>query len=332
MWIPPIVLASAGLLAELVPGFSSAALVRPASSAVLGFADEVKLSLWHGFTPMLGLSVVTVLAGIGLFALQRTWRRLGERLARFARVGPAAAYEGALKGLVWVAKTQTRWIQSGVLRRYVTLILLTLVGLTSWGLIVNWRPALGLGDLGELTRLEAVAIELVAVVMILAGAIATLRSRSRLAAVALLGLVGFGVALLFFLFSGIDLAITQFAVETLAVLLFVFVLYKLPRFASLSSRWQRLLDATLAVAVGAVMTVLVLAVTRAPKSGALGSWLADNAVSSGKGRNVVNVILVDFRALDTLGEITVLTVAALGVHALLKLRPGRLADGPEEGA
>jgi multicomponent Na+:H+ antiporter subunit A len=116
---------------------------------------------------------------------------------------------------------------------------------------------------------------------------------------------------------------TQFAIETLTVLLFVLVIYRLPRFGRISSRAVRVRDAVIAISAGAMMTLLVLIVTTNPQQTGLTSYFAENSVTLAKGRNIVNVILVDFRALDTLGEIVVLAVAAAGVYSLLKLRPTR---------
>ena len=126
------------------------------------------------------------------------------------------------------------------------------------------------------------------------------------------------MTLLFLLFSAPDLAMTQFAVETLTVLLFVFVIYRLPHFATLSSQATRLRDGLVAVAAGLMMTLLVLAAVNVPHPLQVSTYYAEQSWLAAYGRNVVNVILVDFRALDTLGEIVVLTVAALGVHALLR--------------
>ncbi|MBM4461434.1 MAG: DUF4040 domain-containing protein, partial [Chloroflexi bacterium] len=142
----------------------------------------------------------------------------------------------------------------------------------------------------------------------------------RLTAVAALGVVGYGVALIYTLFGAPDLAMTQFAIETLTVFLFVLVLYRLPRFANFSGRRARIRDALVALTAGGLMTALVLVATAVPLTSRLSPFFAENAVPLARGRNIDNVILVDFRGLDTLGEITVLAVAAIGVYALLKLR------------
>jgi multicomponent Na+:H+ antiporter subunit A len=116
---------------------------------------------------------------------------------------------------------------------------------------------------------------------------------------------------------------TQIAIETLTVVLFVLVLSRRPlQFADLSSSATRIRDGVLALTAGGLMTALVLIVTAEPGRSRLAPYFAENSLLLAKGRNVVNVILVDFRALDTLGEITVLAVAAIGVYTLLKLRLG----------
>jgi multicomponent Na+:H+ antiporter subunit A len=135
--------------------------------------------------------------------------------------------------------------------------------------------------------------------------------------------VGYGVALIFVFFGAPDLAMTQFMIETLTVILFVLVFYHLPRFAILSGRFAVTRDALLALAAGALITTIVLIGSGIQLYPKISEYFIDNSLPLGHGRNIVNVILVDFRGFDTLGEITVLAVAGIGVYALLKLRPGK---------
>jgi multicomponent Na+:H+ antiporter subunit A len=164
-------------------------------------------------------------------------------------------------------------------------------------------------------------VETLIVLLVVASVVAAAVSSSRLGAIAALGAAGYGIALIFLLAGAPDLAITQFVVETLVVVLFVFAFYRLPRFARFSPPAARLRDLVFAAATGALMSLLTLAAAgtalQAPISDYFGEW----AYLKAHGRNIVNVILVDFRALDTLGEITVIAVAAIGVYALLGLRP-----------
>jgi multicomponent Na+:H+ antiporter subunit A len=164
-------------------------------------------------------------------------------------------------------------------------------------------------------------------VLILLAALASVGSRSRLGAVAALGVVGFSVGLIFILFGAPDLAMTQFMIETLTVILFVLVFYHLPRFARLSSRAARIRDLIVAAMAGSTMTALVLVASSVQLHRPISDYFAENSQPLAHGRNIVNVILVDFRGIDTLGEITVLAVAGVGVYALLKLRLAKGGGG-----
>ena len=138
-----------------------------------------------------------------------------------------------------------------------------------------------------------------------------------MAAVLSLGTVGYGVAVLYALLGAPDLAMTQFAVETLTVVIFVLVFYQLRGFGDLSSRLIKTRDAIVAAAAGALVTTLVLFVGASGTTSRLADYFADAAPRLAHGLNIVNVILVDFRGFDTLGEITVLVTVAIGVRALL---------------
>jgi len=289
-------------------------VVSPAVVAVLGQPSEVHLVLFHGWNPILLLSSFTFAAGAGLYAARSTLRRFTAPLADASGWGPAQWYETSLEGLNLVARAQTRFLQNGYLRYYLMTILVTAVGLTSFTLFT--RAGLPSSGSGETIPIYLAAL---AGLILLATGFAV-RTRSRLGAVAALGVVGYSIALIFVLFGAPDLAVTQFLVETLTVILLVLILYHLPPFATLSSRRERIRDVLVASTAGALMTVLVWAATSENPFPPISSFHAQNSATLAHGRNIVNVILVDFRGLDTLGEITVLAVAGIGVYALLKLR------------
>ena len=157
-------------------------------------------------------------------------------------------------------------------------------------------------------------------VIILLGAVAVIRSTSSLGAVVAIGVVGYGVAVIFVLFRAPDLVMTQFTIETLTVILFALVFYHLPPLAHLSSPFARARDLVASIAAGGLITVLMLMVIGHRTHPSISSYFTENSLLLARGRNIVNVILVDFRGLDTLGEITVLAIAGVGVYSLLKLR------------
>jgi len=315
LWIPPLLLAALGLGLGLGPGAAGSFLVAPAAQAVLQETLKVKLSLWHGLTPMLGLSVLTLLLGVGLAGLRRrlqpAWSHLWQALGK---AGPAAMYPRSLHALLSFASWQTQVLQSGYLRIYVLAIVLTTVGLA--GLTVGLRA--GLPDFSNAWNAPRF-YDLVLIGIILTATLLVTRARSRLATIALLGSIGFSIAVLFLLYSAPDLAMVQFAVETLSVILFVLVLYRLPKFSQLSGRATRLMDLVIALSGGLLMTLMMLMVSSHSEGSRLAAYFAENSLPLAKGRNIVNVILVDFRGFDTLGEITVLTLAAIGVFSLVRL-------------
>ena len=315
LWIGPAVLAVLGIVCGLAPSLVAESLIMPAVGAVHGALVPVELALWHGFNAPLLLSAVSGLAGLALFTLWAPLRRASRGLEAAFHYGPTYWYQAGLDGLNVVARLQTRLLQSGYLRFYVMTIIVTTTGLVAYayisrGTFPGLPPSSGVG-----------VTELVLAALIVSGAFVTARAPSRLSSVAALGVVGYGVALTYVLYGAPDLAMTQFMTETLTVILFVLVFYHLPRFTRLSSARARWRDALIATAAGTLMTVLVLAATVLPLDSGLRDFYARASRPLGHGRNVVNVILVDFRAPYTLGEITVLGVAAVGVFALLKLRP-----------
>jgi multicomponent Na+:H+ antiporter subunit A len=167
----------------------------------------------------------------------------------------------------------------------------------------------------EVTVYEAV----VSAVMLLA-ILLTLVTPSRLTAIAAMGVVGYSICLLFVFYSAPDLAMTQFTIDTLTVVLFVLILFKLPPFLKIDNTRVKIIDTVVSVTFGSLITVLALEVLEEPVNKDISTFYAQNSYLLAKGKNVVNVILVDFRGLDTLVEITVLTIAAIGVYSLLKLK------------
>jgi multicomponent Na+:H+ antiporter subunit A len=127
---------------------------------------------------------------------------------------------------------------------------------------------------------------------------------------------------LFVFYSAPDLAMTQFTIDTLTVVLFVLVLFKLPPFRNLTSPAGTVRDAVICLAFGTLVSAVALEVLGEPVNKEISRFYAENAYVQAKGKNIVNVILVDFRGLDTMVEITVLTIAAIGVYSLLKLKIG----------
>jgi multicomponent Na+:H+ antiporter subunit A len=310
MWAGILTLAVLSLLLGIFPGIVSAPLIGPAASAAIGAPTDVKLALWHGISPAFLLSVATVAVGAGLFAARNPLRSGLSRLVW--PWGPSFLYDRALDGLNVLARGLTRRLQSGYLRYYIMTLVMVATGLVGFTLFTRdgWNLPQGVTDI----RFYEVAL----CVLILAAAFLAALLRSRLATVASLGVVGYGVSLIYILYGAPDLAMTQFLIESLTVILFVLAFYHLPQFTQSSPRRSRIRDILIASLAGGLMTALVLSATGVLYYPSISDYLVENALPLGHGRNIVNVILVDFRAFDTMGEITVLGIAAIGVYVLLK--------------
>lgn len=316
--IGPVLLAAMGLLFGIVPGLTDQSLLAPAATAVLGAPTHFDLRLWHGFNWVLVFSLLTLAGGVVLGWRHDPWRRWSHSWARLAAWGPARWYEGALAGLDAVARGQTRVLQNGRLRIYLLVIVTTTVVMVGFTLVTR----------GGLHLEPAASIplhpnHLACLALILAAAWVTVRVGSRLAAIVAMGAVGYGVALIFVQFGAPDLAMTQLIIETMTVVLFVLVIHRLPLFSRIVHGMSSRLDAVVALAAGGLMTMLTLVALGARQGSRLSDYFAEQSLPAAHGRNIVNVILVDFRAADTLGEITVLALAGAGVFALLKLGAGK---------
>ena len=308
-WAPAAALAAITVAFGLVPGLNSP-LVEAASTALLPGSHPHPLALWHGINVALVLSAVTVAIGVALVAGRRRVEAVQDWLP--SPPGSLAGYNAMLVGLKVVAARTAAVVQSGSLPVYLGVILLVAVVAPTVTLLSS-----GGFDL-SVARVADSPLQVVAVVAAVAAGVAAVRSQRRFAAVLALGAVGYAVVALFALHGAPDLALTQLLIETLGLLVFVLVLKHLPdRFAP--SRWAlgQSLRVALSVAVGLFVSVFALTAAATRRAEPVSTEHLARSLPEAGGANVVNVILVDFRGMDTLGEITVLAVAGLGIAALV---------------
>ncbi|GIJ00087.1 multisubunit sodium/proton antiporter MrpA subunit /multisubunit sodium/proton antiporter MrpB subunit [Sediminihabitans luteus] len=306
---PPMILAVMGLLAALLPHVGEQVLGPYAATYPAG--EEGHLTLWGGFGPPVVLTLV-VFAGGALLFWQRGWV---ERFQASAWDVPEAdrVYRRTMRRLDDLAADVTAWTQRGSLPFYLGAILLVLVvgpgiaGLSGWS--------------GELTvKAWDRPAQLAVVLVVCIAAILATRARRRLKAVLLVGAAGYGNAALFLLHGAPDLAMTQVLVETVTLAVMVLVLRRLPPYFSdrplVGSRFVRL---GIGLAVGLTMMAFAVVAPLARIARPISLDFPAEAYEFGGGKNVVNVTLVDVRAWDTVGEISVLLVAATGVASLVFL-------------
>ena len=309
-WAPAGLLAAITLVLGLWPDLASH-LVGAAAHSLDPHTHPEHLAIWHGLNLALALSAVTIAGGLALVAGGRAVVRFGQR-AR-APFDGNDAYLAVLRGLNRTADRVTGVVQNGSLPVYSGVVLLTAT-------VVPGLALLGAPWPSDLHLTSSPGEWPVAILLVVAGAAAA-TLRHRMAAVLCLGAVGYGMALLFVIQGAPDLALTQFAIETLGAVLFVLVLRRLP--ARFDER-PTVVGRVARIAVSSIVAIVVFAfaliaggVRVAPP---ISPEFVERALPEGGGHNVVNVILVDFRGFDTLGEATVLMVAAVGVVSIARTR------------
>jgi multicomponent Na+:H+ antiporter subunit A len=314
MLVGPVVLALLGAFFGVFPDVLANSLVNPTVAAIIGEAGEAKeLKLWAGVNLPLFLSIATFALGFTIYALKL---RLRAALIRMTDAAPTFdnGWDTLMAGIASGSKALTRVIQTGVLRQYMFItfatalvaMAVTLFTKTTGIPRVSW-PDIALWDW-------------LVFVLVLFGTILTVATQSRITAIAGLGVVGIGMAMIFILYSAPDVAITQLLVETLVVVLFAAAALKLPSLDK-DSIGKRPFDAILAAGFGIVTTIIVMKVTAGPIDRELTTFFEGASWPEAYGQNIVNVILVDFRALDTFGEIAVVLIAAISLFALLQAKP-----------
>ena len=318
MWIGPVLLSVLGVAIGLMPNLLGTIWVAPAVAAVTGEPVKIELALMHGLNLQLLLSMITFACGLVVF-----WKRkpilnlLPSSAGRLSGLTPSSLYGAVVENTTAFAGLQTRFFQNGHLHFYILTIIVTTIFLVGFSLL---RIE---GDIVLPSWSDIHIFEYALVLVIMTATVMVILAPSRLFAIIALGVLGYAVVLFYIVYGAPDLAMTQFSIDTLTVILLVLVVYRLPRYSKYSSKLERLRDAVPALTAGAMITLIILVDLSMPPTTGISAFFVENAYIAAKGRNIVNVILVDFRALDTMGEITVLVVAGIGVFSLLKLSLNR---------
>jgi multicomponent Na+:H+ antiporter subunit A len=314
MWMGPVVLGGITIVFGIIPGWVAHWLVQPAVRVFYGSAVYVKLSLYHGINVPLILSILTLTTGALLYIFRRGVYRWLSKLDIQPLFIFDNLYEAHIRAIQAVAEAQTRILQNGSLHRYMSVTVITAT--LGIGTALYWfSPPIALP--------ASIAVEYrewAVILMIVMGVLTLTFSRSRLTGICALGVSGAGIALLFMMLGAPDLALTQLLVETLTVIIVSVVLLRLPvlgdtRRGFLGIRWA---DAAISAAAGVVFAWLILGTSQMPFDRFITDFFEAKIYIAARGRNIVNVILVDFRGLDTMGEITVVAVAGLAAFTLIR--------------
>ena len=322
--LAPGALAVATVAIGVHPELVDAGLISPAVESLVGHPYEVGLHLWGGFKLALTFSVIAITLGVVAYAYHRqinhrVWSLMGRGLTR--RGLAVRGFQQGMDFLDHSAPRMFRWFQNGDLRRYISVVVLAAMALVVTALVRSGAPPFSRlvegANLGVVDYALAISLAL--------GAGVLLFRRRPLEMVLALGFVGALVTAAFALYSAPDLALTQMVVELLMVVLLVLGISKMLKVFNVSAPRRVLaLQLTFSAAFGTMVTFLLLTVLATPQHPSIAPFFLENSAALAKAKNVVNTILVDFRGFDTLGEITVVGMAALAVFAMVRaVREGR---------
>ena len=313
LWVPPLIMASLCILFGVAPVIIES-FIQSVFGSIMPGASEIHLALWHGINLTLGLSALTLAFGFGLYFVLQPSQHLFEKTLKFETLSPINLTDRFGNIFLSFAKFWTGFFQNGYLRNYVISILIFLTILAGYRLLSGVNIHLDWSQISQITPSEFIVV-----ILMVASIFFALFSPTRTGVIVALGIIGLANCLFFLYYSAPDLAMTQFSIDTLTVLLFMLVLFRLPKNKTFSTKKIRIRDGLLSVMFGTLISVLALEVFEAPSSSEISDFYAESAYLLAKGKNVVNVILVDFRGIDTMVETVVLVIAALGVLSLLKL-------------
>ncbi|WP_416807354.1 Na+/H+ antiporter subunit A [Bacillus safensis] len=323
MLIPPIILAALVVTFFFFPNILAYSVIEPAIAAIIPEAIEtgsrfsVKIEAWHGFQPELYMTIgVVVLGTIGYLTLSK-WRPIYNIFKE--KWSFNALYDRSLIGLEKGSYRLTNSYMTGFLRDYLVYVFGFMIIVIGGVMFYQQAFSFQTDQAASIGTYEVI----LSLVMV-AATIATVFASSRLTAIIALGVMGYTLSLFFVIFRAPDLALTQLIIETISVALFLLCFYHLPKL-SLKQKTRRfkMTNFIISLGVGVVVTCLAFASTSQQSLDTISTYFIENSYKLAGGDNIVNVILVDFRGFDTLFEITVLAIAALGIYGLLKTQAKR---------
>lgn len=319
MLISPVILVALAVTIGLYPNFLSHTLIAPAVAAVhpgllaAGEHFEVHISMWHGWTPEVFMTLGVIVAGVLLYVGYGKFRSIRETWGRSFTLN--RVYDLGLSGMERSSRRLTDRYMNGSVRRYLMYIFVFLIASLGGTMIATQSFSLNMENYSSVTLYEMVIVAVLAI-----SALSVPFASSRIAAIIMTGAVGYMVTLLFVIFRAPDLALTQMIVETVSVTLFLLCFYHLPKLKKEknSQRFQ-LTRFMISLGVGVMMTLIALSAGGVKPFASIADYFLENSYELGGGNNVVNVILVDFRGFDTMLEITVLGIAALAIFSMIRL-------------
>lgn len=320
MLIPPSILVLGIITIGLFPNAFNSPFLAHAAEAINPQVGNQSIGFWHGLNTPFIMSLIVVGMGLVFYGTRPVWTKIYHVIP--GKLSFNRVYDRIIKQVDRQSANITNTYMNGSLKTYISLIIGTIVLVTATYLFITDGFTIQYDNLAEIS-----VIEIVVVVLIVIASIATIFVNHNLAALLITGIVGYGVSILFLIYRAPDLALTQLVIETVSVVLFLLAFYHLPKMRKRDEQQlTKFKNAMIAIGFGTLMTLIGISAHSSNWFEPISDYFLETAQSIGGGTNVVNVILVDMRGLDTLFEITVLGIAALAVFSLIKLRKDKEAD------
>lgn len=326
MLLPPLILGALVIVFGFFPNILSASIIEPAANAIApalidaGQEYNSHISFWHGFTPELYMTLGIIIFGAFLYMTLPKWEKIYRRFPE--KLALNHLYDQSLIRVESGSRSLTNSYMTGSIRTYMIYILISFVGILAFSIIRKDAFSFATEGLAPIGLYEVVLG-----IIIFGASITILAAKSRLTSIIALGAVGYTVALFFVLFRAPDLVLTQLVIETISVALFLLAFYHLPKINRKEERIGfKLTNALVAVGVGISVTIIAFSALSNRLFESISQYYIENTAEKAGGFNMVNVILVDFRGFDTMFEIAVLGIAALGIFGMIKLRLSRRED------
>ncbi|MBG9491111.1 Na+/H+ antiporter subunit A [Bacillus subtilis] len=320
MLVPPVILVALAVSLFFFPNILSYSLIEPAMNSIyptlLAGHEKfhVHISQWHGVTTELLMTAgIVVIGTIGYLSLNK-WKGIYKLFP--SKLTLNRLYDKLLTLMEKGSYRVTKQYMTGFLRDYLLYIFAGFI------ILIGGAFAIKGGFLFKTEGMAKIGVyEIILTLVMISATVATVFARSRLTAIIALGVVGYTLALFFVIFRAPDLALTQLVIETISVALFLLCFYHLPKLRlKTKTRTFRMTNFIISLGVGVIVTLLGIASSSQRTKDSIASFFVKHSHDLGGGDNVVNVILVDFRGFDTMFEITVLTIAALGIYSMIKTK------------
>ncbi|MDV2581061.1 Na+/H+ antiporter subunit A [Alkalibacillus haloalkaliphilus] len=314
MLLPPFILILGVITIGLFPEMFNQGLITHAADAVFGAENNQDIYFWHGLVPAFYMSVAVVVLGITLYLTKSKWEGIYSVLP--GRLSFNRVYDWLIEKIETGSNKVTTSYMTGSLRFYMVLTLTAIFAITLGVLIQTNGVNFEVTDVAPITTKELIVAAIMAI-----AAIATIFVHNRIAIILIVGVIGYGLAILFVFYRAPDLALTQLIVETVTVVLFMLCFYHLPNLQkSTTPLLTKGVNVAISVGFGLLLMVIGVSAYNSRAFDSIADYYIENADPLAGGYNMVNVILVDFRGIDTLFEVAVLFGAALAIIAMIKLR------------